>query len=156
MLSGRVPHRELTRLVLAAWVIHLPLLLMQAQPNDVFIAVANDGVRSCLIDRAMLDRVTQPDDGCCGAGNTVAAVSTGSDRCGSTLHNDPTPCRDEDPGCPKSDRCCVCIRLNDLPLSAVAAVVVEERRPLLGSMLPGDETADFRNVKPPLPPPQLC
>ncbi len=48
MLHGFLFSRKLTCLVLAAWVIHLPLLLIQSQPNDVYVAISLDSTRSYL------------------------------------------------------------------------------------------------------------
>jgi hypothetical protein len=148
--------RNLTLAVLACTVSLAPLGSSRPHPNDSFLVITSDGMELCIIDQSWLDDLEQMQES--GCGNTSecsskmpsSATTCAASPCGAS------PCAEPVPVCPKTRTCSVRVQLNSQPLLAHVFALAENTRHLLGVMVPGDETTEYRNIKPPVPPPQYC
>ena len=148
--------RNLTLAVLACTVILAPLVSSRPHPNDSFLAITNDGMELCILDRALLDNLEQMQDSSCDTTSECGSKMPSSTSACAESPCGGSPCAEPVPTCPKSRTCCVRVQLNSQPLLAHAFATLEITQYLLGVMVPGDEKTDYQNIKPPVPPPKYC
>ena len=156
MLLDSIFSHKMTSLVLAAWMVHLPLLLVQPHPDDVVVAISPDGKHMCLTNFETMNRTKQIVPKNCRVVFVCGDDVVESYPCGSNQPCADFPGSDREPACPSSASCCVFFQLNSQTLFFSALAETETNPPLLGMMIPGDEAANFLNFKPPIPPPKNC
>lgn len=156
MQNGFPNSRKLISLVLAAWMAQLPLISIQSLPNDVFVVISHYGTHLCLVKTGMLDLLQHVVAIDCGSGNDCELVIAEPVADCSTCAGENESENDQKPVCPTDATCCMCVQLSNQPLFTSEYAVSKPNQPLLGVIRPGDETANFINIKPLLPPPKNC